>query len=936
MWKSLLLLAIWHGPGVQASDGSEAAGLLHSALQPFQTQRHALHSRWSNVVLQKASPSSDGTRREPAEAGNSMTMPVLLRVGAGGSETLRCGLPAGGSEATARAARSKARKQEAAAARWAPIRHRCLTWHMFDNVPPMRSHQQQQRPPPAAAEAASEAAPSDASLDTPASSELPSFGAGSAGQPEGEKRATAGEGGQLAPQELPVDASEPSVATEGGVESARTEGTTEAAHSKGPAWTYRFCFGLEFTRFAEGEWYDKQILGWRDEKLEQPHENGSVTVYYVNGTNGRRSSLHCDCTEGGPQVTGWSTSDAGRNFSLVVGMASCCALRDVKGARLPLHESFQWLTKAVRQANCYTLRQGSWRYHYCPSTETVSKSRIMVVGSESGEAASGSAEEAGFAPAGGDEGGSMAQSRDILGAGVKRVRVVPARLGARASQLLGGEKSSGDAVEEVPEDFQADDEEALTGALTLTFHLTPRGVGGGVHRAMEVELNERGTCDRSSSSSSSTAAAHSTNHKVLVRWVCPWTWKNSPPERMGGHTSLVLVERPSPCTLVLWMVSLWLCSDDRLRPLPAEATRMTCNQTSSGRSTKPAAEEAAVASAGSAAVADAAGKQEPWRREPRKEFLETQEPKADRSAIDVWVGQLVVNTADGTTSVVIGWDSDQRQFPGSMFAQQGIAEPSEGGNAKPAGVMDGAAQPHVFALACHGQVPVHGLLQAGVLGLPGRVSYVPQSMLRPLRVGSYENLRLKLPAAAIGVLFSGYDAEHGRFLPVPRLEALYPLDAGAVAAANAQRSARSGPAGEPSNAPSAEATSEPAPDVELTAAADAAPEAGRAADDATSSVLTQLIDRLQKARPNAVAQYASTHQQLMTAKQKQLREKIRDVERLQEKLTSLAENYKAATTDPLQELKTVTEMVTGTVGAEAEASATDTAAPADAEVHPEL
>jgi len=339
------------------------------------------------------------------------------------------------------------------------------------------------------------------------------------------------------------------------------------------------------------------------------------------------------------------------------------------------------------------------------------------------------------------------------------------------------------------------------------------------------------------------------------------------------------------------MASLWVCSEDRLRPVVAEASRIKCNQTTASTTSTLHTS----AGTGSAAPFDQ-DRRKVVRSTLQLAFLDKdkEQQRADRSSIGFHVGQMVVNKADGTKAVVIGWDRVRRAFVGEE--SQVLAS----SNRKPQNAAkqhDLAARPHVFIMAGRGQVPTNGVLKTGAFGLPGRVAYVSQELLAPLPLPR-QSPAVDLPLAALtgeSKLFSGFDAYQGRFLPVPALEFLYPHDAEAAEGVRAitRRGVFTDATAGNSDAVSGQE-----------GAAARKSEHSSGTDEAR---VMKLIDRIQAARPSAVARYADAHSRLMSAKQEQLKARLQDVEKLQARLSHLTSMVKNVVFDSAESRESSTE-----------------------------
>mmetsp|Transcript_40032 Transcript_40032/g.110223 ORF Transcript_40032/g.110223 Transcript_40032/m.110223 type:complete len:1068 (-) Transcript_40032:93-3296(-) len=583
-----------------------------------------------------------------------------------------------------------------------------------------------------------------------------------------------------------------SAASRAGAEGASKEDETHFAapleSDSDSFWLYRVCFGSDMVRWTEGPLIDREMLGWYDQTLDEDHGNGSITLHYVNGTGNQSTTLRCDCAEGGPQMTSQGVRENGRIHTLTLSMATCCALRGENGRRWFLRDAFRWLMQPIRDLGCYNLRLGPTQYRYCPKQDFLGTLQGAVV--EGTPAVEGSESETAVATA----------RLAVLGYGVERLKIVPAhaarkqpRLAATESsqsrpleailtddevaELLraephvdSGDNTSGSAEQDTPAEEDAEIADTILerslGSETLAWR----------HSVIETQLGPGERCNDDHTASDS-------RHRAVVRWFCPRTWLAAPPERKGGHTALVLVERLAPCLWVAWMATLLLCADDRLRPHASETQPITCNRTDSiatlGRGAAPLPveqvapheAEAPLVAHGSSVVAEA-----PVPKATTPSFSQAAEASAttvlaaqgpdaapslmkvsadaeaaaadvavagssaaavvpshgpartSRKDVRVWIGQVVESLRDGSRGVVVGWDLTPRALllQGRKLQQQ-LAE-----NARSSSQASLQSQvPHVLVLACLGQLPVFGALTVGEFGLPGRATYVPQTSLRP-------------------------------------------------------------------------------------------------------------------------------------------------------------------------------------------------------------
>lgn len=310
------------------------------------------------------------------------------------------------------------------------------------------------------------------------------------------------------------------------------------------------------------------------------------------------------------------------------------------------------------------------------------------------------------------------------------------------------------------------------------------------HRAAETALSSGDTCERKGGSGR--------RHSAIVRWICPANWRTLAPERDGGHTALLAVERPSRCVWVAWMSSLLLCADDRLLPPPIDVTRkIACRRTPfpgsvSGQDNGEAG--TAPASASTMGVdRDAVQSQSDGPRSRGRGLLQAMEAltsrpvRSNRTGVVLHIGQVVDNPVDGTRGVILGWDP----VPAAQLLAQATtigkrrlsltAVPKEPNNS-----------PFYIVAVGRGQLPAHSVLPPGTLGLPGGVTYVPQWSLRPFHQPPqgtiHDQVPLRLPTwlASHGTfadnerLFTGYNSHSGRFVPSKILQDAYPSDDGVM------------------------------------------------------------------------------------------------------------------------------------------------------------
>ncbi|OLP87385.1 Pentatricopeptide repeat-containing protein, chloroplastic [Symbiodinium microadriaticum] len=229
------------------------------------------------------------------------------------------------------------------------------------------------------------------------------------------------------------------------------------------------------------------------------------------------------------------------------------------------------------------------------------------------------------------------------------------------------------------------------------------------------------------------------------RFICPANWLSSAPDTAGGHSALIAVERPRGCRWVAWVATLLLCADPRLRPPPAEERRaIHCKR--GGRNEEAEGSQPRHPSVlGEAKTFD----------EADNRAVEAAPPRRDRSGILFRVGQIVVNVADGTLSVVVGWD---RKPNPKILALRRHSLPEES-----------TSSPHCLLAALAGQLPQADVLRSDAMGLPGKISYVSQDQLRVYHGPRPDRLRA---ASSLGLTPTG----SGGYMPLSWLAALYPLD----------------------------------------------------------------------------------------------------------------------------------------------------------------
>eukprot|EP00913_Durusdinium_trenchii_P024162 g22686.t1 len=178
---------------------------------------------------------------------------------------------------------------------------------------------------------------------------------------------------------------------------------------------------------------------------------------------------------------------------------------------------------------------------------------------------------------------------------------------------------------------------------------------GSKHKALELELSEGQdaveigaavcACLTTVEVQDCLAANGTRKHRTRLRWLCPATWRSFAPDRDGGHTALLAVERPTGCDWVAWIASTLLCTWRPLRPRASVVRQLSCRSEKGQR--------------------DVAKPEELIKRESAVRPAAPKLPAAfeehtDRSGILYHVGQRVVVLSDGTEGIIIAWDKTPR------------------------------------------------------------------------------------------------------------------------------------------------------------------------------------------------------------------------------------------------------------------------------------
>lgn len=530
---------------------------------------------------------------------------------------------------------------------------------------------------------------------------------------------------------------------------------------------FRVCFGSEAAAWASQPWVDRQSLGWHNETLDETHPNGSVTLHYVNGTGGRAAAVRCDCGNGPPEMVNWDVRNKGFFHSLVVVLPSCCLFQQANGQKMPVEQVFRRLTSPLNHLPCYLHRQGPWLYQLCVSNYTLTRLHAPLgftdpVATQKKDApntrrrvssAAGTIDGDEREDPRGDK-GEATDTREVvtmlLGAGTEAIHLVHAR-------SVGGESfedgdwedthGSGDGVDRsgthsIP-DSKTAIQNAWTAALRAAISKAPRR-----HRAVEVRFGRGDVC-------STSRAGGMRHHRVSVRWVCPASWRSASPERDGGHTSLIAVERPSRCAWVAWVASLLVCADERLLPSPVEPTRQIICRHQNEESAPRVSDALLPLGSDRSKPQQTPGHQRSLaKRDSAIKSTAHHEQASDlgRAGGAFQIGQVVHNLVDGTHAVVVGWDghlhtqdpSANRRFP-----------------------LDNV--PHYLVLLSAGELPALGALPSGSFGIPGRLASVPQTALRAWHGVWGAPPPVRLPHAVQGRYFVVYNRSEMRFVPTKAL-----------------------------------------------------------------------------------------------------------------------------------------------------------------------
>lgn len=507
------------------------------------------------------------------------------------------------------------------------------------------------------------------------------------------------------------------------------------------SWSYRVCFNGEIMMWRLSPGLQRHSIGWHDNTRDEMHTNGSVTLRYMNGTNGRSASVRCDCGRGPPAITSWEVREEGRNHSLALTLASCCNLTHPDGRRWSFHKSFEWLTSPLNSLPCYRRRQGRWVYIFCPANMTLKRVPHM------------------------DDGSSVTATSGETG---KQTRNAPATLATetQATMLgLGATKPTGlvlarPTAHSVEAGMASSDVEGKGRPASVDGSRVANDLANAIaeagetpHRAAEAILAPGDVCAEG-------------NHRATVRWICPATWRARAPQREDGHTALIAIERSAQCEWVAWVASLLLCSDWRLLPPSGEARRIQCRRR-----------------AAEAALAEPMPQDNDGERQPQRNLaagpttatvstghpssvgavVPTHAPRLDRAGVAFRVGQIVNNVVDGTRGVVVGWDIQWSSRP--LVAGPAASE-----------TANGDVEPYYVVLADANHLPLHGALKSGTLPYPGRTAYVAQRALSAWHGPRGAASPVRLPKTALGPLFARYDPNSFRFVPSQQLRELYPVD----------------------------------------------------------------------------------------------------------------------------------------------------------------
>ncbi|CAK9019771.1 unnamed protein product [Durusdinium trenchii] len=477
---------------------------------------------------------------------------------------------------------------------------------------------------------------------------------------------------------------------------------TEGTSSTQIPWSYRICFNSDAVSWAPKPWLQRIDLGWYNASLDEDHANGSLTLHYVNSITRSELAVQCHCGQG-PEIISWR---GGFNHTLELLLPTCCRLRVEAGESMSVQEIFHWLLAPVARLDlpCLGQKRGRWDYTLCFSGN-ISQATLSRVPSTSER---------------------KAMREVLLGGPADEVpRLVAAEPVVPGQPVETGLGSSDDG-----------------NAQWATVPAMLSEALGSKHKALELELSEGQDC---------LAANGTRKHRTRLRWLCPATWRSFAPDRDGGHTALLAVERPTGCDWVAWIASTLLCTWRPLRPRASVVRQLSCRSEKGQRDVaKP--EELIKR------FLDQSGAPPPHRRNTRESAVRPAAPKlpaafeehTDRSGILYHVGQRVVVLSDGTEGIIIAWDKTPRA---DLLALRLDDD-------------DMSQSPHFLLAAVRGHFPATGALAHGAVDVPGHVAYIAQEDL-VLLSGDFEPGQL--PPG-----FAKYFDESGR--PLTWLAKFYPAD----------------------------------------------------------------------------------------------------------------------------------------------------------------
>ncbi|CAK9019788.1 unnamed protein product [Durusdinium trenchii] len=302
---------------------------------------------------------------------------------------------------------------------------------------------------------------------------------------------------------------------------------TEGTSSTQIPWSYRICFNSDAVSWAPKPWLQRIDLGWYNASLDEDHANGSLTLHYVNSITRSELAVQCHCGQG-PEIISWR---GGFNHTLELLLPTCCRLRVEAGESMSVQEIFHWLLAPVARLDlpCLGQKRGRWDYTLCFSGN-ISQATLSRVPSTSER---------------------KAMREVLLGGPADEVpRLVAAEPVVPGQPVETGLGSSDDG-----------------NAQWATVPAMLSEALGSKHKALELELSEGQDC---------LAANGTRKHRTRLRWLCPATWRSFAPDRDGGHTALLAVERPTGCDWVAWIASTLLCTWRPLRPRASVVRQLSC------------------------------------------------------------------------------------------------------------------------------------------------------------------------------------------------------------------------------------------------------------------------------------------------------------------------------------------------------------------------